>query len=268
MPYINTLWNVVGASVTGTSHRSKAIPCQDANQFLLLENGVLLIAVADGAGSARRSQLGAFEAVEAAIDVLHKDLIEGIPDEEAEWESLITKAFSHARRAVIQLAQDETTPVHDFATTLTLAVVDHEWLITGQIGDGVIVAQMDSGELFTATPPQRGEYANETFFLTMDNALAGLDGRIYRQKRDIEEVTALAVMTDGLIRIAMNVAQAQPHDPFFLPLLAFPAEITNAADAHESLINFLNSKRVNSRTDDDKTLVLAARPHLTTPTSL
>ena len=58
-----------------------------------------------------------------------------------------------------------------YATTLTCAVATDGGLAVAQIGDGIVVARQEDGELFAAVQPQHGEYANETFFLTMTDAL-------------------------------------------------------------------------------------------------
>ena len=54
-------WLALGESVTGTAHHTRNIPCQDAFRFRTF--GVtadwLMIAIADGAGSASHSDIGA-----------------------------------------------------------------------------------------------------------------------------------------------------------------------------------------------------------------
>jgi len=74
-----------------------------------------------------------------------------------------------------------------------------------------------------------------------------------------EPVHAVAVMTDGLLRLVLDLTRNQPHQPFFQPLLAFAAQVSNADEGAAQLTAFLGSERVCARTDDDKTLVLAAR---------
>ena len=64
-------------------------------------------------------------------------------------------------------------------------------------------------------------------------------------------------MSDGVVRLAVNVVENVPHTPFFQPLLKFAAEMENEKKAQEELAAFLASERVSARTDDDKTLVLA-----------
>jgi hypothetical protein len=48
----------------------------------------------------------------------------------------------------------------------------------------------------------------------------------------------------------------QPHAPFFKPLEEYLRETAKPEDDEKYVIDFLNSERLNSRTDDDKTLLL------------
>ena len=256
---VPSLWHVVGASVRGTSHARHSLPCQDAHQCKVLENGLLLIAAADGAGSAPRAAEGASAAVKTALSALESRLVERIPGHRDDWEDLVIDTAEAARSHLEQLSSEQEIPLRHYATTLSMVIADHEWLITGQIGDGIVVARQETGDLFLAAPPQAGEYAGETYFLTMPDALDHLEGRIYAVNAD-----AIAVMTDGLVRLALQLPDHHPHALFFEPLMAFPVEDTSdEAQAH--LAAFLNSSRINARTDDDKTLVLAARPRPEVP---
>ena len=59
---------VIGASVCGTSHERIGQVCQDFHAYHLLTDSLLLIAVADGAGSARCAEVGALTAVQSVVD--------------------------------------------------------------------------------------------------------------------------------------------------------------------------------------------------------
>ena len=163
----------------GTSHEKNGVPCQDAHGYRVLPDGVVIIAVADGSGSARRSAAGSQCVVAQAIDSLEAALSRGAPYSDLGWESLLTEAFRQARRAILDLAREEDSPVRAFDTTLTCAVASAKGLVAGQIGDCLVVARCEDGKMFTATQPQRGEYANETFFLTGDDALKRLDVHVH-----------------------------------------------------------------------------------------
>jgi serine/threonine protein phosphatase PrpC len=170
---------------------------------------------------------------------------------------VIWETFQNARTALEQLGEEHDEPLRSFATTLTCLVATSERLIVGQLGDGAVVAVGEDGGLKTVTTLQRGEYANETNFLTQDQAL----DLIAFQMID-EQVQALAVMSDGLTRLALKRPDNEPHPPFFTPLFAFVGSSVSSDDparAVDPLIQFLTSPRVCERTDDDKTLVLALR---------
>ncbi|MBN1813831.1 MAG: protein phosphatase 2C domain-containing protein [Anaerolineae bacterium] len=245
-------WRIVGASVQGTSHQQNDVPCQDAHGYRVLLNGAVVIAVADGAGTASRSHEGAQRAVKQALDTLERDLAYNVLRTEFEWQRLMTAAFRQAREDIVGHARWENAPLRDFAATLTCAVASNDELAVGQIGDCLAVARKGPDDpLFVAAQPQRGEYANETFFLTLEDALDHLQVHVY------PPVQTLVLMSDGVVRLAVNVVENVPHTPFFRPLLDFAAEMKDEKTAQEQLAAFLASERVCARTDDDKTLVLA-----------
>jgi hypothetical protein len=244
-----TAWHVVGASVQGTAHARLGVPCQDAHVWRVLPDGTLVLAIADGAGSAARSLEGAQAAVQAALDAMTGGLASPEP---CQPEALLRDVFARARASVAALAAGADTPLPQFATTLMAALVTTDGLSVASLGDGALVADA-GGELRLASAlPQKGEYANETHFLTQDDALdfvqiARCDG----------PVRAVAATTDGLMRLALRLPDYLPHAPFFQPLFAFAG---NGHDgAADELATFLASERVTARTDDDKTLVIAVR---------
>lgn len=248
-------WRVVGVSVVGTSHLDKAVPCQDAHRYQVLSGGELLVAVADGAGSAARAETGASRAVDKAIEKLAQLLQAGTPpSDEASWKHLMTGVFGLVRAELDGMAELENRPIRDFATTLTVAVATGEWTAVGQLGDGAAVARNAGGRLWLTVNPQRGEYANEAYFVTLANALEYLEVCVWH-----EPVTALVLITDGLLRLALEFPTYEPYAPFFEPLLAFTAQQQDEDQARERLAGVLASDRICDRTDDDKTLVVAVR---------
>jgi len=104
--------------------------------------------------------------------------------------------------------------------------------------------------------PDSGEFAGTTYFVTDD---AGARLRISRSSQRLD---AIAVFTDGIERLALDFAQSKPFAPFFdgmmRPLAGVQIQGRSSAIS-EKLGSFLASETVNSRTDDDKTLILARR---------
>jgi serine/threonine protein phosphatase PrpC len=251
-------WRIIGASVTGVSHERAGIPCQDAHQWETLPDGGLIVAIADGAGSAPRSAEGAHLATETAITALVGLLQDAGPAHPKAWQSVMHAAFVAASAALATLAGDTGAAMRDFATTLTLVAATPDAFVAAQIGDGVVVAEGADGEYFLATTPQRGEYANEVALLTAPDAVERMEVSVFPAT-----VRAFAATTDGLLRLAVRLPAHEPHVPFFRPLFAFLGEMTDRSAAAGELAAFLTSERVSRRTDDDKTLVLATSTAVT-----
>jgi len=72
-------------------------------------------------------------------------------------------------------------------------------------------------------------------------------------------VQRLAVFTDGLQRLAINMAAQTPHEPFFARFFSIlaKASLQDEEQLQDALETFLKSQPVEERTDDDRTLVLA-----------
>ena len=63
--------------------------------------------------------------------------------------------------------------------------------------------------------------------------------------------------------LALSKATGKVHGPFFKPMFENLRRAPNGDILRDSLSAFLNSSRVNERTDDDKTILLATRRPLT-----
>lgn len=248
-------WRVAGASVQGVSHQRLDLSCQDAHDYRVLDGEILLVALADGAGSAEFSLEGAHAAVNEVLCAFEAHIEKfGAPEEPGEWQNLVHDAFAAARSQVLAGAEEAGHQPRDYATTLTGVIATPAQLVVGQIGDGAVVAEDESGELFTVTRLQRGEYANETHFLIQEDALDQIVIEVHKQP-----VRSVAVLSDGLIRLALKMPSQEPHVPFFTPLFRFISQVADEDAAAGQLAEFLSSERVNERTDDDKSLVLASR---------
>jgi serine/threonine protein phosphatase PrpC len=246
-------WRVVDALAAGTSHERLGLPCQDALAYQAGEHN-LLVALSDGAGTAEWSQHGAQTAVQAALEALAAALDEGLPADQAGWQDMLCAAIVAARSALENLAEIEEQPLRAYAATLSLVVASADQLVVAQLGDGAVVAGESPDDLFLANRFQRGEYANETYFLTQEDALEQVQVSLYEKA-----VNYLAVMSDGLTRLAIKFPAQEPHLPFFQPLFAFVSRADEEEQASRHLVDFLTSERVCARTDDDKALVLAVR---------
>ncbi|HEY9801823.1 MAG TPA: PP2C family serine/threonine-protein phosphatase [Leptolyngbyaceae cyanobacterium] len=248
----NPHWQVVAASVCGTSHIKNKQLCQDAHHWQLLPGNVLVAAAADGAGSASQGKVGAMVAVETAIENLSLKEItrKSLTDDEA-VQLLLTDALLAAKKAVEDEAAACKQQPQDLATTLIIAIASPEMVAAVQVGDGTAVAKDRAGNLLALTLPDNGEYINETTFLTSPGALDTAQMRLWR-----EAIVNVALLTDGLQMLALNMVVGEPHKPFFFPLFDFVKKAEDQAQAKEQLVKFLGSERITQRTDDDLTLII------------
>lgn len=247
-------WRCIGASVIGLSHKRHEQPCQDYWSHRILPTGELVVAVADGAGSALMAQAGAHLVVEGALAALQALRQRYQPASRKAWRDLVAHAFGAAQRSVGRHAEQTGYTPRDYAATLLLAVITPELVVCGLIGDCAIVIASAEGELQSLCQPQRGLYANTTYFATHHRHQERLDLQLWEGA-----VRQVALFSDGLLSLAMNIEQNRPYAPFFTPLFAFAAEATDSVQAGQALATFLASERVNQRTHDDKTLVLITR---------
>jgi hypothetical protein len=246
------MWQVISASVQGTSHVRNETPCQDSHGYFQLEN-CIIAAVADGLGSAAKSDEGSKLAVDTALNVLKHALIV-LPANEKDWEKILSHAFDESRSSLEKLSESSGLPLREYGTTLILAAITPDWVVTGHIGDGAVVAFLDNGEMETMSEPLRGEYANEVAPLTSQNAL-----NLVRYSARQISVKAIALLSDGLQNLSINVASGKPFIPFFTPFFDAITQTINTTETSKMLAEFLNSERVCSKTDDDKTLVVIGK---------
>jgi hypothetical protein len=245
-------------SLAGTSHTRENKPCQDsclASSFDSPHGSIAVIVVSDGAGSALYSDHGSATTCRMIADLASTTLQDGkmtlvqiTPETVMEW--------INAVRAVLgQFALERAVPMKELACTLLCAIVGEEGAVFFQIGDGVIVRKSDDSYEHVFWPAT-GEYANTTYFIT-DNTVEPNLLFCFEESR----IDELAVLSDGLQMLALSYVDKKVFAPFFLPL--FQTLRQTAMDEipglDEPFAQFLDSPRINERTDDDKTLVLATR---------
>lgn len=245
-------WRVAKAAGTGTSHSADSVPCQDSHlvDFVGDPGNVefLLIAVADGAGSAKMSHEASKTACNAAISHL-KFNPEALRDC-GSMETCLRESFAIARQEIEDLAKREAIELRELATTLLVAAVGPEHAAFGQVGDGAVVWG-DPGRLRLSVWPEQAAL-NLTDFLTS----APLEETL-RLTVERSAVRRIACMTDGLAPILLDFKAKAPHAPIFERLFTTCQAAPDPSDLSEDLKRFLESDHVNDRTDDDKTLVLA-----------
>jgi Protein phosphatase 2C len=255
-----TEWRFASATVIGTSHVKTGTPCQDHYRCRVFRNGadepIIAIAVSDGAGSATRGEDGAAITCASLIEQVELLLAQNrslasITEEDAhEW-------LDTAREAIADAASDAERDGRDYACTMLFALVGIDAAVFLQIGDGVIVVNDQSPEWSWVFWPDRGEFANTTFFVT-DAAAA--DHLRFENRRG--SITEVALLSDGIEPLVLHYASRTVHAPFFNRMFG-PVRHSIAVGEDlalsRELESYLSSPAILERTDDDKTLVLATR---------
>ena len=219
--------DIVVASKRGRSHAQEGKPRDDDFRVNFnAQNGWYVLAVADGAGSAKYSREGSRIACETVEQYCKEKLAEQGEEFEAvvktyaenqtqenlkpvvgKIHEILFKAATEAHRAIVKKVDECSEPavLKDFSTTLLLAVCrkfSFGWFVASfGVGDGAIaIYDKNADSIKLLNEPDGGEYAGQTRFLTMES--------IFRDRTRIKmsivpDFTALMLMTDGI------------SDPFF-----------------------------------------------------
>jgi hypothetical protein len=247
-------WRWVSASQRGTAHEARKEGRQDA--YRVLTAGGFIVAVAcDGAGSACYGGAGAALTARMISEFARNSIVSsGRQPRLGEILGWLTAVINKIAKAAERRNCEPTA----FASTLVLAISNGATTQTVHIGDGAIVTRpIGSDDYRVQSWPHNGEYASETFFIT-DSCV-----HVHTSISEVP-IDRMAVMTDGIERLALDFREHCAHFGFFTRMFA-PLAPPGPTERHgrefvlsSKLRAFLDSPPVNERTDDDKTLILAA----------
>ena len=209
------------ASRQGAAHLKEYTPNQDSAAVATIElkglGSVALMAVGDGAGSARLSHFGSRAACDAAVARLVRQLARNpaIAVKQHLLRSALQSAVRSGRRGVVTIARPAQMPgkpldAREYACTIMVAAVSERLIGVAHVGDGCVVAG-DGEQWQVLSEPDNGEFANETKFLTNPRNLP----RVTVVSRS--DISCLAVTTDGLQDVAFS-RRSLPYKRFWTPL--------------------------------------------------
>jgi len=217
--------DIVAASQRGRSHAQegkarddhfKMIHCDDSDWYI--------IAVADGAGSAKLSRRGSEIACKTVVDHCLEQLKncenfeakiraynDAKDDDNARREmgtiiyNIVGGGAFKAHKAIKSAADaNDSVTAKDFATTLMYAICkkfDFGWFIASYwVGDGAMcLYNKEKGTHKLLGVPDEGEFSGQTRFLTMPEIFKDAKSVMDRLRFSIEDdFTALMLMTDGV----------------------------------------------------------------------
>jgi hypothetical protein len=244
----------------GILHLKDGMPCQDRVAQDRIGKDIFVGVVCDGAGSAAHAEEGAALAVETATAKL-KEIAWGEQPPSVDWAgNHMLTAVEAAKDALKQFAHTQGYALVDLRCTLLAVVATPLWLVAAQVGDGVIVVRgTDSDGYKLIFQPSKGEYANETDFITDGSLKATL-----RMKVATGAVQLIFISSDGLEGLSLEPAgngDYAPRPKFFDAFHQFILRDQPSADQlqHE-LGKWLDSPKISGGLAyDDKGVVLAYR---------
>lgn len=251
-------WDVFHAIATGTSHLEKSLPCQDACEIWTKDDR-FVAAIADGAGSGSRSELASSictrRVVEAMSEYLQTADVQPRDSRELMAGSIarLIVTIEDVRSEIDSLAEAYSLARSDLACTLVGAValsVDEGYFF--HVGDGAAVTQFEDPAVKPlVSPPENGEYSNETWFITADEWRDHLRITAFAHR-----VGLIAIMSDGPMPFVMVRDRSKLFSGFIDPVEHYLRR-SNIPDGNAGLRSILVSDRVNAITNDDKSLVIA-----------
>ena len=256
------LWRYASGQSTGSSHEKLGKPCQDRMACATADADATLIAVvADGAGTAELAHIGAEIAVATVSSVAQLGVRAGRDD----YQDILREGAALARQRLVEAAAERKA---DAARSRLHACWPSSSRRSAAARCRSATASSSSASNRSRWRwvfwPQKGEYANTTFFLSDEKALANAEVAALP-----DEVQDVALMSDGLEPLAVQFATRTAHEPFFRTVLAPLHAATRqrrSGGALDGPPTLLASPAVRSRTDDDASLVIATRrTHVVAP---
>lgn len=222
---------VLGSSVRGASHTRSGTPCQDHGNFLICDDGTLIMAVADGHGSKSSpySASGALIAVNVFLRTLKEIKAEYAdkPDQlmtylnregsmkiaqtiEAEWKRRIIKSHQRSKRSMkssVVKNNSEFTITSLYGTTLLGLMIDPEFLFAYQLGDGDICYVDDKGIEMVIQPEKI--LGVETHSMSKPGSWKKVNTVIRRRDVALSVPSVLILSTDGFSNSHRSEAEYQ-----------------------------------------------------------
>lgn len=183
-------WFISSYTSQGNFHVQTNTPCQDKAHFLTSQD-FFCLSLADGAGTSKFSEEGAFIATKNICSLMQRKInvyLEKNPNDLKEY--IIERSI---RSSIAKIAKKKQASLSDFSSTLLFLAANKEKFMFGHIGDGVIIGL--KGDAFKVlSHSQNGEYMNSTVFTTSkkykSNFLLG--------RGSIRDYKGFILLTDGI----------------------------------------------------------------------
>ena len=259
-------WLVTGVAVRGKGHIDSGQPCQDWCAARTSADGRWVAAVAcDGAGSAAKADEGARIVAEGLADSLIALAPKVDERDPGPW------IRDEVYRALIELREQLRArgDIRDYDCTVVASLMGPTGGMIAHVGDGLALGAsvrvhgdapgepVGLWDGLVVSPPENGEYANETMFVTQDDWYKHV--RITPLSKDLD---LLVLTTDGMMPFVV-LNGWQPNSRFLDPAVTKLLRTLDPGERTRLLESWLGDPETLPATSDDKTLMLLLRRRLT-----
>lgn len=240
------MWKIIQCAVQGRSHLKSNIPCQDKT-YSITDNDTWVIALADGAGTAKLSHFGA-ETVTKHICSELSDKFDTYYNED-DGITVKRQIIGGLTETLIERAIELECDIKDLASTLLLVAVKDCRFIMVHIGDGVI-GYLKNDDMRLGSAPINGEFVNTTVFTTSSDAIVTM--RLL--KGAIDEIEGFVLMSDGTEVSLYDKKNRKPAE--ILKKIMKTTMIVSSVAVQEQLERSFKDVIVNTTTDDCSIVML------------
>ena len=209
------MWRHIAQSLQGPSHLDDDTPCQDTHSVRVLgedSRAHAVACVADGAGSAKHSEIGSAIACEATMSEHATHFLKLTALDALQLDDVFLWCDDIRERASGSKPMNMIVDVREFATTLVRCDHGPELSVFFQIGDGAIILGNESLIRRRLLAPV---WRIREFHKFLNIRRVSRTTRIHHRRRTVAKI---ALMTDGMERLALRFDVQTPHVPFFDPL--------------------------------------------------
>ena len=242
-------WKIISHAMPGSSHLEQGKGCEDVIKVVTDEN-IAVISLADGAGSFSK----AVEGAELATEKSSKWLIKNF-----DWAYIAKKSditnrliYNTIKKGLKRKSKKEKSKPKEYSSTLLFVAIKDNRYIAGHIGDGVIGVTTTEGENVVLSEPDRGEFANNTYFTTSSK----ISKHFRLHRGTIVNIGSFFLMSDGSADCLFN----QTDNTFAPAISKFSSLLEGASDEGvkqvNNALNNVMEQHFRSRTNDDCSFVM------------
>lgn len=192
----------------GIAHELAGEPCQDALGQRICGDGTIVMALSDGAGSARWAGEAA-RAITAAVTEFFCGTalseLTALPAEQIG--TMLLESCRNVLRTIQEARQEPD--IRQFSATVVFAAVSQTQILVGNLGDGMAAVLDDCGGTLLELGPEAGPMGgNSTWFVISPGAQQHL--RIGVLDRSVDRPELLVLTSDGLRDLLWSRGDGDP----------------------------------------------------------